>query len=301
MRRVRKIFTGVLLPLLLALPLAVIPASTAQADTCPTYNLDSIFGDEFYPWLKWDNSSGNLVITWSTNATVVYNSPVTRPFNAQEMGWLREAFKSWDDALSTISFQETDSPNAQVIVGLTAIQNSGYWHLTPVNNMRVSGTIQISSSTDFTSIRGGFIEVAQSEIGNLLGLGDITDGRDVDSVMKDPDTAPFGSVPLADLDIDLMRQFYGESTCHADWPAELKAAKASVSAEAQAKIDAETKAKQEEAAKAKADAEAKAKADAAAKAKAAAAKRSILCAKGRTVKKVTAVKPVCPKGFRKIA
>jgi hypothetical protein len=91
--------------------------------------------------------------------------------------------------------------------------------------------------------------------------------------------------------------------------------------EAEAKVAAELKAKQEaEATAAKAAAELKAKQEAEARAtaeliakqeaeikaaqdaaaKAAAAKRTtITCVKGKTVKKVTGIKPVCPKGYKK--
>ena len=66
--------------------------------------------------------------------------------------------------------------------------------------------------------------------------------------------------------------------------------------EAKAKAAAELKAKQD--ADAKAAAELKAKQDADAKA-AAVKKTTITCVKGKLVKKVTAVKPVCPKGYKK--
>ena len=89
--------------------------------------------------------------------------------------------------------------------------------------------------------------------------------------------------------------------------AELKAkveeeAKAKVEAEAKAKAEAEAKAKAEEEAKAKAEAEAtaKAKVEAEAKAKAALAKKTtITCVKGKISKKVTAVNPKCPTGYKK--
>jgi len=75
--------------------------------------------------------------------------------------------------------------------------------------------------------------------------------------------------------------------------AELKAKQ-----EAEAKAAAELKAKQE--AEAKAAAELKAKQEAEAKAAAAAQKKTtITCVKGKLTKKVTAVKPVCPKGYKK--
>jgi len=73
--------------------------------------------------------------------------------------------------------------------------------------------------------------------------------------------------------------------------AELKAKQ-----EAEAKAAAELKAKQE--AEAKTAAELKAKQEAEAKA-AALKKTTITCFNGKLVKKVTAVKPVCPKGYKK--
>jgi hypothetical protein len=81
--------------------------------------------------------------------------------------------------------------------------------------------------------------------------------------------------------------------------AELKAKQ-----EAEAKAAAELKAKQEAEAKAaaelKAKQEAEAKAAAELKAKTAATKKTtITCIKGKSVKKVTGVKPVCPKGYKK--
>ena len=89
--------------------------------------------------------------------------------------------------------------------------------------------------------------------------------------------------------------------------AEAKATAEKAAAEklvADAKAAADLKAKQEadvKAAAAKVLAEAKAKALADAKAKAAAAKKktTITCIKGKLTKKVTAVKPVCPKGYKK--
>ena len=68
--------------------------------------------------------------------------------------------------------------------------------------------------------------------------------------------------------------------------------------EAEAKAAAELKAKQDAEAEAKAAAELKAKQDAEAKA-AALKKTTITCLKGKLVKKVTAAKPVCPKGYKK--
>jgi hypothetical protein len=81
----------------------------------------------------------------------------------------------------------------------------------------------------------------------------------------------------------------------------VKAEEARLAAELKAKQEAEVKAaelKAVQAAEAKAAAELKAKQEADAKA-AALKKTTITCLKGKLVKKVTAVKPVCPKGYKK--
>ena len=67
-------------------------------------------------------------------------------------------------------------------------------------------------------------------------------------------------------------------------------------AETEARAAAELKAKQD--AEAKAAAELKAKQEAAAKAPVA-KKTTIICVKGKLTKKVTAVKPKCPTGYKK--
>ena len=81
----------------------------------------------------------------------------------------------------------------------------------------------------------------------------------------------------------------------------VKAEEARLAAELKAKQEAEAKAtelKAQQEAEAKAAAELKAKQEEEAKA-AALKKTTITCLKGKLVKKVTAVKPVCPKGYKK--
>ena len=82
-----------------------------------------------------------------------------------------------------------------------------------------------------------------------------------------------------------------KSRAEAKAAAELKAKQ-----EAEAKAAAELKAKQE--AEAKAAAELKAKQEAEAKAAAANKKTTVTCVKGKLIKRVTAVKPKCPTGYK---
>jgi hypothetical protein len=111
--------------------------------------------------------------------------------------------------------------------------------------------------------------------------------------------------------LDLIKQaetFVSERIAAEKIAAEEEArAKAKAEEEARAKAEAEAKAKAEEEARAKAEAEAKAVADlkakqeaeAVAKAAAATKKITINCIKGKNLKKVTAVNPKCPKGYKK--
>ena len=80
-----------------------------------------------------------------------------------------------------------------------------------------------------------------------------------------------------------------------------QAEEALLAAEMKAKQEAEAKAKAEEEAKAKAEEEAKAKAEVEAKVKLEASKKktTITCIKGKLAKKVTAVNPKCPVGYKK--
>jgi hypothetical protein len=132
-----------------------------------------------------------------------------------------------------------------------------------------------------------------------------------------------------DYEIGLIRSLYGESTCASDFgkkfdeernkeakkqeelekarkafedarvraDAEVAASKAA--AELKAKEEAEAKAATELRAKQEAEASAELKAEQEAAAKAAALKKTtIVCVKGKLTKKVTAVKPKCPTGYK---
>lgn len=286
------------------LSLLVVTAPVAVGEECLKNNLTSLFFEEYFGDVKWDNRVAPREITWSTEVTSINGVATERKFTAIESGWLQESFDSWDIALDTINFRRvTDQQSARILVGLGATKNNGLWSVEQRGNFRESGTILITSISPFAATRSGFIEITQSEIGNLLGLGDIAENSPVDSVMKDPDTAPFGSIPLSDFDIDLVRQFYGESTCRSSWSQPLKDSKAAAVAEAQAKADAESReALSKMALLAEVARKAQEKVDRAEvnAFKASLKKRkTITCIKQGLVKKVTGINPACPKGYKK--
>ncbi len=298
----------------------------ALAEECPKNDFSTLFFEEYYGNIKWNNKVSPLEITWSTEVTSVEGEPIARQFTSEESEWLQASFDSWDIALDTINFKRvTDAKVAKVIVGLTPINNNGYWTVEQTGDFRSSGSIKLSTLSPFLSTRNGFIEAAQSEIGNLLGLGDIPESSTINSVMKDPDTSPYGVIPLSDFDINLIREFYGESTCKSDWPQPLLDSKAAAQAAIDAAVATEKTAAAAALAKAAAEAQAKLdsesrdamakivleaeiarkaqekldRAEIAAYKASLKSKKSITCIKGSLTKKVTAVKPVCPKGYVK--
>jgi hypothetical protein len=304
---VRKKITGVILLSLVCIN-TFIPQQQAQAEVCPVYNLQSLFFEEYYG-TKWDNTNGNRNITWSANASVIDDESVTRSFTLEELEWIRSGFQSWDDALDSVKFTETpQSAQAEIVIGyvtLTSAANqpgaTGYWNAWWNNNWRNRATIKLKDgNTKWFSVKNQFIHAVQHELGNVLGLGDIKPTEDIASTQEDGWQQPYGPIPLSDYDTGMIRQLYGESTCPSTFPnaAAKAAAELKAKQEAELKAAAELKAKQDaEDAAAKAAAELKAKQEAEAKA-AASKKTTIICIKGKLTKKVTAIKPKCPTGYK---
>ena len=266
----------------------VVPQQQAYAEVCPIYNFQSLFFEDYYG-IKWDIRNGNRNITWSANASVINDESVARSFTTEELGWVRSAFQSWDDALDSVRFTENpQGAQAEIVIGyvtLTSAPNQpgaiGYWTAWATDNWINRATIKLKvGSTSWFSVKNQFIHVVQHEIGNVLGLGDIKPTNELASTQEDPGQPPYGSIPLGDYDTGMIRQLYGESTCPSTFPnaaakaaIELKAkqdAEAKAAAELKAKQDAEAKAaaelKAKQDAEAKAAAELKAKQDAEAKA-----------------------------------
>ena len=292
---VRAKTTRIILFALVCLNLLV-PQQQAQAEDCPTYIFQSIFYDDYYPGTKWDNRGGIKNITWSANASIIHDESVVRSFTPEELEWVRSAFQSWDEALDSVNFSEiSQSTQAEIVIGYVALISAvnqpgatGYWNAWWNNNWRNRATIKLKiGNTSWFSVKNQFIHAVQHELGNVLGLGDILPTNNFASTQEDNWQPPYGPIPLSDYDIGMIRQLYGESTCPSTFP------------NAAAKAAAELKAKQEaEAAAVKAAAELKAKQEAELKA-AALKKTTIACVKGKLIKKVTAVKPMCPAGYKK--
>jgi hypothetical protein len=199
---------------------AMTTASASATTACPTYDFATLFYEDYYPDTKWDNSIGAGVIRWAPVASgVIQGDTVTRPFDAAELDVVRSAFASFDAALDTIAFREVPLERAEITIGWVSLSVSGvdgYWNAySSARRLRNRATIRLAASSNFLvsspeALRHG----VQHELGNVLGLGDILPNPSFDSVQEDPWQTPYGPLTLSDFDRGMIRQLYGETTCH---------------------------------------------------------------------------------------
>lgn len=310
--------------LLLVTSSVIFSPKVIAVENCREFNFKETFNFGYnaeFP--TWNAPGTKRVITWATmDSGEINGKKIQRSFGSHTQDWLREAFQSWDDALDSISFKEVSlSEDIDIKIGWTQVLQLDYESLFNVkapNGLRSNATLEFKNQSTFLIFKENFIQAAQSDIGHILGMGYITPSSEVISVMEWPFQAPYGQVPLGEYDVALIRAIYSESTCPSTFnqviqagirdkqEAELKAkqeAEAKAAAELKARQDAEAKAAADKVAAEKiiADAESEAaKIIADAKAKAAETKKTtITCVKGKLTKKVTAVNPKCPKGYKK--
>ena len=292
----------------------------STSENCPTFDPISIFDEGGYiSDLRWRYPRK---ITWNLPISL-YGAPgsglnsenTSRRFSLKEIEIIQDAIDEWDRALDGIQFQKTEI-NGDLEIGL--VENPQYgWIYTWESALKgssiryyVRSRISINSLDQGIINEGYFSALVSRRIANILGFGFISSKISNSSVVKGTlqdlyDVSRGTSLKnegarhrLSDYDIGLMRSLYGESTCKSTFGVIFDTAREKEKEE-RAKLQEARRSFEE--AKAKAEAEAKAKAEAEAKAKAEAAKKksTIACVKGKVTKKVTAVKPKCPMGYRK--
>lgn len=89
--------------------------------------------------------------------------------------------------------------------------------------LRARATIEFKYDAPFLYLKQNFMQSAQFEIGRILGLGYINPKNDIVSIMEFPWQAPYMQVPLSEYDVGLIRSIYGESTCPSSFPDLFKA------------------------------------------------------------------------------
>ena len=214
---------SIILAFAMALANTLAPNSAqAIVKKCPIYDLKQIFIADFATGSKWDNSSGDLQITWGANSNTIYDETVARVFTELEISWIRTAFRSWDNALETVSFREVESAESpQIVIGFVDLKPSevqldavGFWNTWVSNGNRYRATIKLKvDESKWFSNKSHFIHTVQHELGNTLGLGDLAPSKSVVSVLEDPWQPPYGKSALSTTDVAMIRQLYGERSC----------------------------------------------------------------------------------------
>ena len=291
-----KITRLVVLALIGLSGIVVSPAQAVVADSCPVIDY-STFGFEKTPAANWKNSEPVRVITWSSNETFIATDPVSTQFSPTEQAWLQEAFDSYGEILDSVAFQKITTPSsASIVIGYTLLSKGIIPTETTGGNFGLwmfnygSGAIQLLDAKlrpkNFTLFdsHDTFIHAVQNELGNMLGVPDVDAKGPKRALVTIYDTsklATYGQVKINDYDAATMRQLYGESTCSSSYTAEARATNLAAD-----KIAGEKSLTARVATTTVA-------------ASTPAAKTSITCVKGKTIKKVTALKPVCPAGYKK--
>ena len=237
----------IIISIISVITLGLFSPITANADTCPTYNLNNIFFEEYVEGSVWTKPGETRTITWTVSATTFprINKPVVKQLSDKEIQWIQEGINSQDEILDSITFQKVDTPDADLVIGYGDVDSdalawwNSWWNLDTL--IRFKGTIRLNSKEAiwFYS-KTNFIMTIQHEVRNVLGSGDIKSRFGIDSVNVDPARIVRDNL-VSDDDYAILRQIYGESTCLSNSPA----TKARLAAEAKAKAEAEAKAKAE--------------------------------------------------------
>ena len=300
----RNQLAKVLLASSLFLTSLILNPSSAHAEECPAVDLAK-YGLKVQSIWKPENKV--RVITWASNAKVIGPDEVSQPFTASEEAWLVEAINSWGSVLESIAFVKVDGAQSPMLsIGYTKLTGGTYptattggtfglWGAKPEMNkaiIRLLDSAHQYPGFDLFATRESFVKALQNEIGNVLGvsdypLKDLGPGTHM-TIFDNSKSKKYGQVELNDLDASIIRQAYGESTCPSAFSATARAANLLADAATGAAflnpVKATPTSSTEPAVK---------------PTMAAPKKATITCVKGKTSKKVTAVNPKCPVGYKK--
>jgi hypothetical protein len=278
----------------------IAPISPAQAEECPKVDL-SFYGLKVLN--TWTSTKPVRVITWASNAKNLFSDPVTQPFTSTEEQWLIEAINGLGAVLEHIAFLKVDAESSPVMkIAYTALSKGkvatsatsggqwGLWKAEPGLNKAeiqlLDSAHRFAGSTMFTT-KEDFIHRIQNEVGNMLGVSDydvknLGPGKNL-TIFDTSKFGGYGRLTLSDLDASILRTAYGESTCPSAYSDSARALNLIADQQEGEKYLASLAP------------------TATATPTTSASKKSttITCINGSATKKVTAVNPKCPSGYKK--
>ena len=152
-----------------------------------------LFFEDYYPGTVWVEAGGTKVIYWTDKNTTLSASgtlKVVSSLSGSELDIAKSAFNEWDEVLDSLEFKYTTDPSkAQISIGWsTHISTWGWWYSSWINNIRQVGEIQLNQNLRYTSLWSStnLKHTLLHEIGNIIGLGDISRDSGIDSVLVDP-------------------------------------------------------------------------------------------------------------------
>ena len=189
------------------------------------------FYDDYYG-AKWNWGKEVVTITYSFPSSSLRSGSqglitnLTREFTTAEKEAITSAINLWDNELETIEFKYVeDDKFADLTFGFTYIDgngantNYGYWegYWVETNSIKTftHGIIRFEiddlaflSDNPSNALR----QMALHEIGNVLGLGDITPTSEFESVLEDPQQSGNYSTDftLSNFDKAMIKAYYDE-------------------------------------------------------------------------------------------
>ena len=153
---------------------------------------ESIFYDDYYPRTVWARAGERRIVYWTDQSPTI-NGKSSSNLSGDEFQIALSAFSDWDKELDSVQFVYTSFYlTADISVGWTNLENSnwGYWTSSWRDNVRYTGTLELNKnlrgSSFSLSIDKNLKHTLLHEIGNLLGLGDISRSSNISSVLTDP-------------------------------------------------------------------------------------------------------------------
>jgi hypothetical protein len=287
----------------------------ASAEDCPVIDYSKLNFDKA-PAPNWKNSEPVRVITWSSNETFIRTDQVSTAFSDIEQSWLEQAFNNYGEVLDSIAFQKVNaSSNPDITIGYTLLSKGiiptettgGNFGLWAFDRFLQKGAIQLLDPklwpSNFTNFRSEttFILSVENEIGNMLGVPDVANGakETLVSVYNTSKFKVYGQSKLNDYDSAIVRNLYGESTCNSKYTADARTKNLAADKIAGQQYLAKLAAPTPTPTPTPVVTATATPMPTATATKAVVKATTITCVKGKLTKKVTAVNPKCPTGYKK--